>query len=221
MKMQIRFALIGEGPSDQPLVRILNSLCRDLIQHADIDGEWANPTLEMLETGKELATQLRALLNHDPTFNLIFVHRDADSNDDRLAREIIARGVQLSGCTTPSVPVVPIQETEAWLLLDEGAIRKHAGNPNGRHPLGLPKPKHVERRANPKELLRDALVQACAPGRKQRELRSGNEEFGRLRRRLFDDLDIHGPVTQLSAWQALVEDTKAALVALALSRPAP
>jgi hypothetical protein len=219
MTIHIRFALIGEGPSDRPLVGILHSLCQDLLPTATIDSEWANPTLELLETGKELDAQLRALLNHDGTFNLIFVHRDADSSDDRIAREVIARGVQLSGCAKPSVPVVPIQETEAWLLLDEVAIRKRAGNPNGRQPLDLPKNKHVERRANPKELLREALIQACAPGRTRRGLRSGNEEFGRLRRLLFDDLDIHGPVTQLRAWQALVEDTKAALAAF--SHPAP
>lgn len=172
MTTRIRFALIGEGPSDRPLVGILHSLCREIMPSADVDSEWANPTLELLETGKELGAQLRALANY-----------------------------------------------EAWLLLDETAIRKHAGNPNGRQPLGLPKPKHVEQRANPKELLREALIRACTPGRQQRELRSGNEDFGRIRRRLFDDLDIHGPVTQLSAWQALVEDTKAALTAL--SRPHP
>jgi hypothetical protein len=219
MTMYVRFALIGEGSSDRPLVGVLHSLCLDIAPSADVDGEWANPILELLETGKELDAQLRALVEHDPTFNLIFVHRDADSSDDRIAREVIARGVQLSGYTKHAVPVVPIQETEAWLLMDETAIRKHAGNPNGRIPLGLPKIKHIEQRANPKELLREALVRACTPGRKQRELRSGNEEFGRIRRRLFDEFDIHGPVTQLRAWQALVDDTKAALTALALAHP--
>lgn len=219
MTMQIRFALIGEGSSDRPLVAVLTALCRKLAPHAEVDGEWANPVLQLLETGKELDAQLRGLLARNETFNLFFIHRDADSSDDLPTREVIARGVQLSGCTGPAVPVVPIQETEAWLLLDEAAIRKRAGNPNGRQPLGLPKPKHVEHRAQPKELLRDALVRACAPGRKQRELRSNDAEFGRLRRLLFDDLDIDGPVSQLRAWQALVKDTTAALTELALLQP--
>lgn len=48
------------------------------------------------------------------------------------------------------VPVIPGRMTEAWLRLDEAAIRRVAGNPNGRTKLGLPKLHEVESVADPK-----------------------------------------------------------------------
>jgi hypothetical protein len=38
----------------------------------------------------------------------------------------------------PVVCVVPVRMMEAWLLIDEMAIRRVAGNPNGRIPIELP-----------------------------------------------------------------------------------
>lgn len=215
--MHIRFALITEGSSDRPLVGVLTRLCQT---HAfcSVDGEWVNETLAMLESGKNTEDQLRALIGYDPSFNLIFVHHDADSRDDSSVRDRIAEGVERAGYDGPAVPVVPIQEMEAWVLTDEAAIRQSVGNPNGRASLGLPKPKHIELRANPKELLRDVLVRASRPGRQQRELRAGGREFRRIRRLLLENLDLEGPIAQLSAWQKLVTDTNAALAILTLSQ---
>jgi hypothetical protein len=44
--------------------------------------------------------------------------------------------------------------TEAWLLIDEKAIREAAGNPKGRQPLNLPKPSKTEELSDPKETLK-------------------------------------------------------------------
>lgn len=216
--MRLHFALIAEGQSEKGLVGVLTRLCTELwteVGQAGVDGEWVLPMLAMFGTGKKLGDQLRGLLDHDQTFNLVFVHRDADAPHDTFARATIARGVQISGDGPRVIPVVPIQETEAWLLTDEAAIRKYVGNPNGRAPLGLPKRKQVEHKARPKELLRDVLTRASRPGRQRRSLESGGSEFGRIRQLLLENLDIHGPVTELLAWRALVDDTKAALTELA------
>ncbi len=56
---------------------------------------------------------------------------------------------------------------EAWLLFDETAIRRAAGNPNGRDKIDLPKLTRIESEPDPKQLLCDILSKASGlTGRK-------------------------------------------------------
>ena len=50
--------------------------------------------------------------------------------------------------------------TEAWLLADEAAIRRAAGNPNGTHDLHLPDIARLEDLPQPKKVLHQALAMA-------------------------------------------------------------
>jgi hypothetical protein len=50
--------------------------------------------------------------------------------------------------------------TEAWLLIDEHAIRFASGNPNGRMELPLPKLAEVETLQDPKRMLHELLCKA-------------------------------------------------------------
>jgi hypothetical protein len=208
--VKIRFALLAEGSSDAPLVAHLESLCvragaSIATGHALNFGQVPNPPK------RNLAAQLRWVSLHT-TYDLLFIHRDADNPSDERARQTIVDGVRESTLTTLHVPVVPIQELEAWLLLDEDQIRAVAGHPNGRAPLDLPKPKHIERRARPKELLLAALDAARKPGRRALS-------FPEARRLLLERLDLDGPVNQLTAWQQLLTDIRVAHAQLLLSAP--
>ena len=49
---------------------------------------------------------------------------------------------------------------EAWLLIDEAALRRAAGNPNGTQPLAIPEVQTLEELADPKQLIRELLHQA-------------------------------------------------------------
>lgn len=101
------------------------------------------------------------------------------------------------------VPIIPVRMTEAWLLLDELAIRTVAGNPGGRTALSLPKHHEVERVHDPKSLLRQALLDAASvTGRRRVRL---DNRFSENRRQLLERLDPHGSVTQLSSWSSLIE----------------
>lgn len=204
---EIRFALLSEGTSERPLVDHLVTLC--VREGVAASGEW--PDLRRFAAGKDVISQLRCLLDLDDRFDLIFIHRDADDRSDAHARALVDAGsVALAG-RIRAVPVIPIQEIEAWLLLDEQAIRRTARNSTGREPLDLPKPSRIEDRANPKELLLDALVKAARPGRYRSAVR---DDFARLRRELLENLDIDGPINQLSSWQNLLRDLRAALTEL-------
>jgi hypothetical protein len=88
--------------------------------------------------------------------------------------------------------------TEAWLLLDEAAIRSASGNPRGRLPLNLPPSASIERVADPKETLFQALRTASEhTGRRLRSLRV--EE----RRHRVAELMDYELLRSLSAFQSL------------------
>src|SRR5690606_40429727 len=59
----------------------------------------------------------------------LFVHRDADARDPTERLTEIDQAFKLIK-SPPYVRVVPVQETEAWLLVDESAIREHLGIPS-------------------------------------------------------------------------------------------
>ncbi|HWE91972.1 MAG TPA: hypothetical protein VG317_21090 [Pseudonocardiaceae bacterium] len=97
--------------------------------------------------------------------------------------------------------------TEAWLLLDESAIREVAGNPRSRIDLCLPKPHEVESRSNPKKILSDILLLAAdATGRRRKDF---EKRFSNHRKQLLERLDPHGPIAKLRSWQALIADIDA------------
>ena len=58
------------------------------------------------------------------------------------------------------VCVVPVRMQEAWLLIDEAALRRAAGNPNGTQPLAMPDVQRLEELTDPKQLISELLRQA-------------------------------------------------------------
>lgn len=199
----MRFLLACEGQSDAGLIPHIERL---IVEHSDggaVEGEsWFHhsPLEERVRTGMQAAENV---------VDVLFVHRDANSAGADARFQEIARAVEVAGVAVPWVSVVPVRMTEAWLLLDEAAIRKTVGRPNGRAPLDLPTPREAERRANPKQILADAFLAASeATGRREKRIR---RDFSSLRRRLLTDLPIDGPVTQLASWTRFRDDTLATL----------
>jgi hypothetical protein len=91
--------------------------------------------------------------------DLILVHRDADGETVQKRVAEIASATTEAGAP-PHVPVVPVRMQEAWLLFDEGAIRRAAGNPRGTVNLPLPPLHRLDSIADPKETLRSVMVAA-------------------------------------------------------------
>ena len=98
---------------------------------------------------------------------------------------------------------------EAWLLLDDTAIRNIVRNSNGRMRLNLPSPAEAERLADPKSALQSAmLIAAGVHGRKRRAL---SRELSSLRNLLLGNLPISGPLERVESWARFRDDTVAAL----------
>ena len=160
-----------------------------------------------------IPARLRQLLTEatGAGINMVFIHRDSDGPDREGREREIRRGVEESGFPHPFIPVIPVQETEAWLLLDEQAIRDVVAS-KGKQPLGLPKPNAIEGTRNPKEILQKALLAASETS--GRRLKKEKNSFSRHRRVLMQRLDPFGAVRNLPSWQCLERDIQRALAQL-------
>jgi hypothetical protein len=135
--------------------------------------------------------------------HLIIVHRDAERESWEARRREVP--------SSPGVaPIIPIRMTEAWLLIEERAIRRAAGRPSGREPLGLPPPRALEARPDPKRDLDQALLRAAGDptGRRGRWLRG---ELPHLRFRVAEEIQSYEPLRELSAFRRWEEHLTAAL----------
>ena len=142
-----------------------------------------------------------AVLSVETEYDLLFVHRDADTAGHKArTREIIKASANVV-LDVNRVPIVPVRTTEAWILLDEAAIRRVAGNPRGRQPLNLPRPSRVEHLADPKGVLETALV--TASGCSGNRLRKFRNRFGQHRRILLEQLSVGGALDRVPAWARL------------------
>ena len=136
--------------------------------------------------------------------DLIVVHRDADNAGPAARRREIEGALQAVAGEPALVPVIPVRMTEAWLMLDETAIRRVAGNPRGKAPLDLPKAHEVEGNPDPKARLRQCIMKASeATGRRRDAV---HRRFSQHRRQLLEVLDRTGAVSTLPSWCALVAD---------------
>jgi len=102
-----------------------------------------------------------------------------------------------------------VRMTEAWLLVEERAIRIAADNPNGAAPLDLPEIEALERMPDPKALLYRALEAACEK-RGRRLAQFQRDRSWRVQRvaTLIQDLS---KLRALSSFQRLEHDTRKAI----------
>lgn len=166
--------------------------------------------------GLAVHERLNCILRIDPDFDVLLVHRDAEKQSPEQRVEEIDAGMASAGIVWPRVPVVPVRMTEAWILLDEVAIRTVAGRPTSTVSLGLPPARRVEDVPDPKDVLAKALETAC--GLSGRRLRKFKRDFPAHRGQLLTMLDREGPVRHLASWQALEASTADAMQRIGAER---
>lgn len=201
----VSFAFLCEGSSDTGLIAHLETL---LVHFG------AQEATGMPDTRKgTIPARLRQLLTEETGtgIDMVFIHRDSDGPDRNGREREIRRGVEESGFPHPFIPVIPVQETEAWLLLDEQAIWDVVAS-KGKQPLRLPKPNAIEGTRKPKEILQKALLAASETS--GRRLKKEKNSFNHHRRVLLQRLDPFGAVRDLPSWQCLERDIQRALAQL-------
>ena len=93
---------------------------------------------------------------------------------------------------------------EAWLLFDERALRRAAGNPNGRELLDLPGADQIEGIPDPKRVLSDLLREASGLSGRRRSRLAVSERAVRM----ADLIDDFSPLRALSAFNAMEEEVR-------------
>lgn len=157
--MNIRYTLVAEGSTDVALLPIINWALRADERVREVEPQFVRPS-ELPPASAGLAARIREACVLYPA-DLLFVHRDSDRELPEVRRTEIRRAVEFVGEVPPHVPVVPVRMTEAWLLIEERAVRVAAANPRGTMPLDLPRIGGIERVANPKQMLYDSLRKAA------------------------------------------------------------
>jgi hypothetical protein len=197
----IRFTLVAGGSSDRALVPILVWLLREHFGNIPIHREFAD-LRRLPNPPRTLDERIAKSIELYPC-DLLFVHRDAERETmDKREAEIRASLVRSAiDKTLPVVCVIPVRMQEAWLLIDESALRRSAGNPQGRGPLLVPDPKRLEDLTDPKQTLHELLRQAS--GLHGRRLAAFNRDVRRHVHRLAQEISDFRPLRGLTAFQKL------------------
>lgn len=152
---RLKTTLVADGSSDRALLPIIGWLLRASgVAHeqpvlADLRALPKPP--EGLSARAQMAVRLHPC-------DVLVVHRDAEAMSWAIRREEIRQAVTELGVAY--VGVVPVRMTEAWLLHDESALRRSAGNPNGPMDLLLPPLHRIESLVDAKKTLFELLKKA-------------------------------------------------------------
>lgn len=200
---EIRYTLITDGSSDRALLPILTWVLREKGDVRLVQSEWAD-LRRLPQPPKSLNDRILCAIDLFPC-DLLFIHRDAEREDPETRykeiRDAIIEATKL-GFQAPTICVVPVRMTEAWLLFDEPAIRLAAGNPNGKNPLNVPDLSVIEQIPNPKDVLFEILREAS--GLTGRHLKRFNMAESRIR--VTELVSDFSPLRNLSAFQRLEKD---------------
>jgi hypothetical protein len=158
---ELQYTLLSDGAADRALLPILTWLLRQHFPHHAVIASWAD-LRRLRRPPKELHEKIRTAVALY-SCNMIFVHRDAESSSLENRQAEVTNAIDLACATAvipPAAAVVPVRMMEAWLLLDEDAIRQAAGNPNGSVVLNLPRRHDLEGIPDPKTVLHRLILDA-------------------------------------------------------------
>jgi Domain of unknown function (DUF4276) len=198
---EIRYTLLSDGSSDRALMPILSWLLQTYLNDCAIQPQWAD--LRRLDKSLRNTFEKRISLSLDLyPCDLLFIHRDAESAPHETHINEILAAVSQVAISVPTVCVVPVRMTEAWLLFDIAALRKAAANPNGRNSLPLPDLKRLEDELDPKNVLHEMLRQASGLSSRRLKKFSASD----CTHRVAELINDFSPLRTLPAFAALASE---------------
>jgi hypothetical protein len=204
--MEIKYTLVCDGPTDAALIPILNWLLVNAGISVSFEGVWADLRNYSSKARRTLPNKIIASIQLFPC-ELLFIHRDAERIGYQLRKSEIDRAIEYTQRRTnilPSICVIPVRMTEAWLLFNESAIRRAAGNPNGTMHLDIPRLSDLEKLPDPKNNLIDIIT--IASGLPQRRINSLS--FPNCIRQIPEYINDFSPLRSLPAFGSLERDIK-------------
>lgn len=193
-------ALFAEGPTDHRFLKpLLDRLCVDLCLRSRATVETADVIeLQPATAHRHLpraACIAKTALSAKSSWNLLFIHADADGDEQAARAQRVWPGIDelhrlLNSARHPAVAIVPVRTTEAWALADGKALRHAYGVTLDDRQLRIPtNPRDVEQLPDPKSALLASFL-ATSPSRKKARggvapylgLMGGNVSIAVLRR---------------------------------------
>jgi hypothetical protein len=211
LNASLRYTLVGDGASDRCLTTVINWVLAQIpelqergfrFRVADLRSS-AAPVAGLSRRLEEAWKQLPC--------DVLFVHRDAEARSLEERLEEISQAARRA-LIRPHVPVVPVRMTEAWLLIDEAAIRSAADNPSGRKSLELPSLRRIESVADPKEHLHACLIRAAE--KSGRRLHRFQRDLPRRVQLVATLIQDYSPLRKLAAFRRFEEATRSVVLDL-------
>ena len=147
---EITYTLLSDGTSDKALLPIIECPLHQHFPDLIVQRQWADLS-RLPKPPKTLTKRIEKAILFYPC-DCIFVHRDAEKQsllERQYEIEDAWRRVSKEIITRTMVGVIPVRMTEAWLLIDEQAIRTASGNPSGRQAINLPSIRSLETLPDP------------------------------------------------------------------------
>lgn len=201
---ELKYTLIADGSSDKTLLRIIKWLLDDLYPKLPTEGIIAD-FRGLPDPPKTLNKKLNAAKRYFPS-DIVFIHRDTESVNPKsinqrlteIRKEIGEREFEKTVC------IIPVKMMETWLLIDEEAIKKAAGNRNFAGKIDLPALKRLEKENQPKKLLHELLLNAS--GLKGRNLRKFNVD--KAVHLVSDNIQNYSTLRELEAFSTFENNLK-------------
>lgn len=175
--MDLNYILLSDGTSDKALIPIIDDAILKFSGFRSPQGKRADLS-RYSRPLKRLCDKIDCAIDlYNP--DIIFIHRDAEKESiQRRVIEIDRHCIKSKLVNTRQwnhIKVIPVRMTEAWLMIDEAAVKSAAGNPNFNGKLNIPPIKKLESLPDPKQLLKEAIKTAsCLNGRGLKKLDIGH-----------------------------------------------
>lgn len=213
----LSLALYAEGPTDDRfLAPVLRRLCEELCAEGARGPVDISEVLRLADAGsskdeKRAERIVAAAGAARGSWRVLFVHTDGGGDAGKARRERVDPGLQRlhqeMSAEGRGVGVVPVRETEAWMLVDGDALREVFGCTLDDVALGVPPAHALEREQNPKQVLRQCFDRA-RPGARAR----GRTELDSLS--MLGETVSFQALRRLPAFRALEAELRAALTEL-------
>lgn len=156
--------LYAEGSTDERFLEpIIRRTTEELLAANDGGNAWDEAIIMLIRLSAEQrvsrAQSILAAAEKAQGCHLLIVHADADGpTPDKALAERFQPGLMLvkqagTNVCQDLLPIIPIQEIEAWLLADREILLKELKTNQGTRIPGIPPAQRIENTARPKEQL--------------------------------------------------------------------
>jgi hypothetical protein len=204
--------LVTDGAGDRALIAPITWLLHAKLPGTPVRIEWAN-LARLRRPPIGLADRIQVALDYYPC-DILLVHRDAERERREKRVVEIQAAIKEVSAAQPHLCVVTVRMQEAWMLIDEDAIRGAAGNPNGMVALALPKLHKLEDEPDPKRILHELLRKASElTGRRLKKFSAAANAH-----RVAELVEDWRPLRKLAAFVAFEAELDARIAALARAK---